>query len=312
MYVNDESNDNSLHPVYVIILVLLSVTLGFVVVGPLIGLIASTPFYDGKFLDLTNAIQNPLANPEVKIPVYVLQGFATLIGLIITPAVLLIAFRKSVSIFFRNQQFFLSTLLITPLIVVFFMGLNSFFVQWNSNLHFPEFLKSFEDWAREKEDYAAELTAFMTEFESSMELIVALIVIAVLPAIGEELVFRGLIQNELNRWTKNIHVAIWISAVLFSAFHLQFFGFVPRLLLGALFGYLYVWSGNLMMAMLAHFTNNAIAVLSLYYYQKGSLEFNVESTDAFPTSIILTSTLLTFSLLYYYRNFYRERKSFNT
>ncbi len=309
MSLNDEHYDNALHPVYVIILVLLSVTLGFVVVGPLIGLMASIPFYDGKFLDLTDAIQNPLENPEVKIPVYVLQGFATLIGLIITPAVLLIAFKKSISIFFRNQQFFLSTLLITPLIVVFFMGLNSFFIQWNSNFHFPEFLKSFEDWAREKENYAAELTAFMTAFESPMELIVALIVIAVLPAIGEELVFRGLIQNELNRWTKNIHVAIWVSAILFSAFHLQFFGFVPRLLLGALFGYLYFWSGNLMMAMFAHFTNNAIAVLSLYYYQKGSLEYNVESTEAFPTSIILTSTLLTFSLLYYYWNFYQQRKS---
>jgi membrane protease YdiL (CAAX protease family) len=286
---------------------LISVTLGFVIVGPLIGLVASTPFYEGKFLELTEAIQNPLENPEVKMPVYVLQGFATFIGLIITPTVLLLAFKKSISVFFRDQNFYFITLLITPLIVISFMGINSFFVQWNSNFHFPEFLKSFEDWARDKEDYAAELTAFMTEFKSPVELIVALMVIALLPAIGEEIVFRGLIQSELNRWTKNIHVAIWVSALLFSAFHLQFFGFVPRLLLGALFGYLYFWSGNLMMAMLAHFANNAVAVLSLYYYQQGTLKYNVESTEAFPVSVILTSCLFTFSLLYYYKTFYQQR-----
>jgi membrane protease YdiL (CAAX protease family) len=187
------------------------------------------------------------------------------------------------------------------------MGINSFFVQWNSELHFPEFLRSFEEWAREKENYAAELTAFMTEFESLGELMIALVVIALLPAIGEELVFRGLIQNELNRLTQNVHIAIWGSAILFSAFHLQFFGFVPRLLLGALFGYLYYWSGNLMMAMLAHFTNNAVAVLSLYYYQQGSLEYNVESTEAFPVSVILTSALFTSFLLYYFWNYYKQK-----
>ncbi len=141
------------------------------------------------------------------------------------------------------------------------------------------------------------------------ELIIALFVIAVLPAIGEELVFRGLIQNELKRLTQNVHVAIWVSALLFSAFHLQFFGFVPRLLLGALFGYLYYWSGNLSMAVLAHFTNNAVAVFSLYYYQQGTLEYNAESTEAFPLSVILTSGVFTSLLLLYFRNFYKTHDS---
>jgi membrane protease YdiL (CAAX protease family) len=150
----------------------------------------------------------------------------------------------------------------------------------------------------------------MTNFESKAELMIALLVIAVLPAIGEELVFRGLIQNELNKLTKNVHIAIWLSAILFSAFHLQFFGFLPRVLLGALFGYLYYWSGNLTMAILAHFTNNAVAIMSLYYYRQGTLEYNVETTKAFPIHVVLFACLLTFSLLYYFRNFYQNRSTF--
>lgn len=309
MFENEERPVTSLHPVPAIILIMISVTIGFVLVGPLIGVLASTPFYDGGILELAKALETPLESPGIKIPIYILQGFATLVGLIITPIVLLYVFKRSPSDFFKGKRLYTTTLFITPLIVLSFMGINSFFVQWNADLHFPGFLKSFEDWAREKEDYAAELTMFMTEFKSMGELIIALFVIAVLPAIGEELVFRGLIQNELKHLTQNVHVAIWVSAILFSAFHLQFFGFVPRLLLGALFGYLYYWSGNLSMAVLAHFTNNAVAVLSLYYYQQGTLEYNVESTEAFPLSVILTSGIFTSLLLYYFRNFYRSHDS---
>jgi membrane protease YdiL (CAAX protease family) len=296
-----------LHPVPTIILVMIAVTIGFVLVGPLIGVLATLPFYEGGLTDLLDALQTPLESPEIKIPVYVLQGFATLVGLIITPVIILRLLKSSVQALFDRQQFYFNTIIITPLIVISFMSINSFFVQWNSELHFPDFLQPFEEWAREKEDYAAELTAFMTEFESLAEVLIALIVIALLPAIGEELVFRGLIQNELNRLTRNVHIAIWTSAILFSAFHLQFFGFVPRLLLGALFGYLYYWSGNLVMAMLAHFTNNAVAVLSLYYYQQGTLEYNVESTEAFPVTVILLGALFTTLLLYYFWNFYKQK-----
>lgn len=305
----NEKSETFPHPAYAIIIILISVGLGFILVGPLIGMVASDPFFEGGFTELAEAIQNPNENPEVKIPIYILQGFATFIGLILTPVVLLLAYRKSVLNFFQEKEFYLSTLFITPLIVITFMGVNSIFVEFNANLHLPEFMKSFEDWAREKENYAEELTGFMTSFGSKSELVIALIVIAVLPAIGEELVFRGLIQNELNKLTKNVHIAIWLSAIIFSAFHLQFFGFVPRMLLGALFGYLYYWSGNLSMAILAHFTNNAFALISLYSYRQGSLDYNVETTEALPIQVVMFACVITFALLYYYRNFYENRSA---
>lgn len=87
--------------------------------------------------------------------------------------------------------------------------------------------------------------------------------IAIVPAVGEELLFRGVIQKIFTNMTKNYHWGIWISAILFSALHMQFYGFIPRALLGALFGYILVYSGSLRLPILCHFANNFIGVLAL-------------------------------------------------
>jgi uncharacterized protein len=195
------------------------------------------------------------------------------------------------------------------ILVIVFMGVNSVFIEWNSTAEFPEFLKGFEQWAREKEDLAAKMTEFLTQFNSVFEVAIALFVIAVLPAIGEEIVFRGIVQNLLRKLTSNIHVSIWIAAFLFSAIHLQFFGFVPRLLLGALFGYLYYWSGSLTMAMLAHFVNNGFSVLAIYFYQKGTMTYDLESPESLPLTAVAVCTVATAGLLFYFYNYFRNLKS---
>jgi membrane protease YdiL (CAAX protease family) len=162
----------------------------------------------------------------------------------------------------------------------------------------------------EKEDVAAELTTYLTRFDSFGLFAFAFIVIAVLPGIGEELVFRGMLQPELQRATGNIHAAIWISAIMFSAIHLQFFGFIPRVLLGVLFGYLYYWSGNIAIPMLAHFVNNGFSVLMLYLHQRGIVSFNVESVESAHPLMVVLFTLITFALLLYLKKFHRENNSF--
>jgi membrane protease YdiL (CAAX protease family) len=102
-------------------------------------------------------------------------------------------------------------------------------MEWNMTFEFPESMKAFGDWAREQEDKFAEMTKFLTHFESFGGFLVGLLVIAVIPAIGEEFVFRGLIQNELWRNSRNVHVTPFgCRLILFSAIHMQFFGFVPR------------------------------------------------------------------------------------
>lgn len=304
----ENENQPYVNPGLILICTFFTVAAGFIVIGPLLGTLIALPFFKEGPLALVEALQNPTQHPEIKMPLYIVQGGATFFGLIAGPMLMLKALKLSPYDLFRSRLY-ATPLILTPIIVIVFMSVNSLFIEWNANAHFPEFLKGFEDWARAKEDYAAEITKFLTHFDSIGEVIVAMMVIAVLPAIGEELVFRGLIQNELMRASRNIHVSIWVAAFLFSAIHMQFFGFVPRILLGALFGYLYYWSGSLVISMLAHFINNGFAVIGLYLYQQGKLNFDVGGNEAAPWPAILSSAVLTIALLYYFRKYYREQRT---
>jgi membrane protease YdiL (CAAX protease family) len=176
------------------------------------------------------------------------------------------------------------------------------------NVQFPEFLKEFSSWAREQEDKLIEMTKFLTTFNTTSDFLLGLFVIAILPGIGEELVFRGLIQNELWRSSKNIHAAIWTSAILFSAIHMQFFGFMPRMLLGALFGYLYYWSGNLLIPMIAHFFHNGFTLSMIYLYTKGSIDVNIDSEESAPLPLVALCTVFNFALLYYFKKHYTTQE----
>jgi hypothetical protein len=92
--------------------------------------------------------------------------------------------------------------------------------------------------------------------------------IAIIPAIGEELLFRGVLQRIFTEWFKSAHWGIWISAFLFSAIHMQFFGFLPRMFLGLFFGYLLEATGSLWIPILAHFINNLTGVLLSFFVAK--------------------------------------------
>lgn len=302
------SNTPDVSPVKVIFLTLITVLLGFVIIGPLIGVMVAMPFFDGNFMDLVAAVQDPPAHPEVKVPLYIMQGCATFVGLIVGPVLLLLAFRRSVNDFFRNDHFSIKPIILTILMVIVFVGVNSFFIEWNAGLTLPESLKGFEDWAREKEDAAGVITTFLTNFESVGQLLLAIFVIAVLPGIGEELVFRGLLQKEFIKAGTNVHVSIWLAAILFSTMHMQFFGFVPRMFLGALFGYLYYWSGSLSLAMLAHFVNNGVSIVALYFYQQGAFEFDMESTESLPWQMVALSAGLTTILLTAFHKHYSDKQ----
>jgi membrane protease YdiL (CAAX protease family) len=303
------TNSPEAHPLKVILLTLLTVLIGFVIVGPLVGVMVTMPFFDGNMMDLVEAIQNPTAHPEIKIPLYIMQGCATCVGLIVGPSILLMAFRRSIIDFFKSDQFDLKSVVLTILTVIVFIGVNSFFIEWNSNLSLPESLKGFEEWAREKEDAATTITTFLTHFDSVAQVFLALFVIAVLPGIGEELVFRGLLQKEFIKASGNVHLSIWVAAILFSTMHMQFFGFVPRMFLGALFGYLYYWSGSLSLAMLAHFINNGISVVALYFYQQGAFNFDLESAESLPWQMVAFSAGLTLLLLTAFKKYYSDKTS---
>lgn len=192
---------------------------------------------------------------------------------------------------------------------VSFMLVNAYFIEWNEGIHFPEFMAGFEKWARDLEQQLAEATEKFTTFNNFGEFALGFIAIAILPGIGEELLFRGVLQNSLHRWSKNKHIAIWISAFIFGAIHMQFFGLVPRMMLGAVFGYLYVWSGNIWYPMIAHATNNGLAVTLAYYAQLYESDLNIDDTESLPWYGQLAATVFFIGLMLIFRNYYLRSKA---
>jgi membrane protease YdiL (CAAX protease family) len=289
-----------------IVLALTIVTFFFL--GPFIALVITMPFYPGSFMDMISAMSNPLAHPEVKIPMMMVQGITTLLAFIVVPYFYAKKYMDLTpkDLFGKEVPSPLITILVFAIVIVFMIA-NSIFIEWNQNVQLPEMLSGLEDWARGIEDQAAMITEYLTSFTSLSDFLIALVVIAVLPAIGEELVFRGLVQNHIHILTKNVHKAVWISAIIFSFFHFQFFGFVPRMLLGALFGYLYVWSGNIAYPILAHFINNGFTLLMVYFYHSGAIEFDIESTETVPLTNALLAMVVTAVLLYLFSAHFRKQ-----
>ncbi len=190
---------------------------------------------------------------------------------------------------------------LVSLIVIAFMPFDGLIIEWNQGLHLPQTLAPLEQWIRDKEKNLEGVTKYLTTFKTPLQLTIAMLVIAVIPAIGEETLFRGILQRNLSYWTGNVHVGVWLAAALFSAIHVQFLGFFPRMLLGALFGYLYVWSGNLWVPILAHFVNNGFTVAMVYLFQRKMVPVDIESTESVPVLGALVSGVVTLGFLYYFR-----------
>jgi uncharacterized protein len=170
----------------------------------------------------------------------------------------------------------------------------------NQMMSLPEALSGLEQWMRSTEIRAEEITHAFLKTESLRGLFINLMIVAVLASVAEELLFRSVLIRLFREWFGNVHVAVFVSALLFSAFHLQFFSFLPRFLLGIIFGYLFVWSGSVWLPMLAHFVNNASAVVVFYLVGQGAIEVPVEEFGAVENpallwvSILLTAVLLVF------------------
>ncbi|MCB0504004.1 MAG: CPBP family intramembrane metalloprotease [Cyclobacteriaceae bacterium] len=295
-------------PWKLLIITVVSSFLGFQLLGILIGVLVALPFYDGGAMGLLNAMADPVGNPDVRMPILIIQGVGSAFGLIFIPWFI---YTKifSLQLNFGQTRASLQPVIYTVLIVIFFMAVNSPVVEWNQNIQLPQAFSGFEQVLKSMEKDLEVLTKYMTSFETTSQFLFGVLIIAVIPAIGEELVFRGLVQNHFFRITKNIHVAIWLAALLFGAIHMQFYGMFARMLLGVVFGYLYYYSGNLFYSMLAHFINNGVAVLAVYMYNKGQLEYDMESAEALPWYQVLLSTVV-FVLLFltFIRNF-KPKKS---
>lgn len=290
-------------PWKLLIITIVSSLLGFQLVGSLLGILVALPFFDGSLMDFVAAMGDPLSYPGIRVPILIIQGIGSAFGMIFVPWLIYTKIFKF-NLNFGQLRAKLQPAIITFLIVIFFMAVNSPVAEWNQNIKLPSSFSGLEQALQSMEKDLQVLTEYMTDFDSPGQFLFGVLIIAVIPAIGEELVFRGLVQNHFFRMTKNIHVAIWLAAFLFGAIHMQFYGMFARMLLGVLFGYLYYYSGSIFYAMLGHFVNNGIAVLAVYMYNNGQLDYDLESTDALPWyQVLLSAVILVLLFFAFVRNF---------
>ena len=151
--------------------------------------------------------------------------------------------------------------ILTALMLLFILPLIDVTAYINAKMQLPEFMAPVENWMRSTEDLATDLTEKMLSEEGVIPFIINILVIGVMAGVFEELLFRGALLTILREKMKNPHIAIWIIAFIFSAIHLQFYGFIPRLILGAVFGYMLYWSNSIWVPVIAHFLNNSIIVI---------------------------------------------------
>ncbi|SHM35801.1 hypothetical protein SAMN04488057_101191 [Cyclobacterium lianum] len=195
---------------------------------------------------------------------------------------------------------------ITVPLLLGFVLLNSLLVYLNMNVEFPDSMRGLETMFREKEDQLMQLTRFLTDFDSVGELLMGVLVIGVLAGIGEEYLFRGILQPKLHHYTGSAHLGVWITAFIFSAIHFQFYGFLPRLMLGALFGYLYLYSGSLVYPTLAHILNNTFTVFMVYLNKFDLVEFDMEDSSQLHWEYVLLGAIV---FLMSWRMFLKLEKS---
>jgi hypothetical protein len=233
----------------------------------------------------------------------------TVVGMIILPLLYVFYIKKELSGILFNPSYFQfpSFLLAALSITIVALPMVGIVGDWNKQIVFPESMSSVEAAMRLMEDKAAQMTKLIVDYQSTGEMLVVIFTVALLPAVSEELVFRGILQNDLVKSTGNIHVAVFASAAIFSFIHFQFFGFFPRMILGIILGYLYITSGNLWVSMLMHFTNNALVVVALNLHQKGMLKIDPESSKDLPLASIYVSVAMSLAILYYCWSLYKQR-----
>ncbi len=254
-------------PILAQILIIFAVPVIAVACAGLFSLLALA-LYTGASIDHIPSLMSGVPSQQVIDAYKITQLISTVFVFMLPPLILpWLLFQENPLDYLRARKKSHVTLyILTALIFYAASPLLDFTIVWNSKLHLPGFMHDIETWMQQGEDTNDKITAYFLKMPNIGSLITNIIIIALLPAIAEEFMFRGFIQRILVSWTKRPHLAILLSAAIFSFIHFQFYGFVPRMLLGMLFGYLFYWSGDIKLPIFAHFINNFVGVMAAYYH----------------------------------------------
>lgn len=185
------------------------------------------------------------------------------------PAYLVVAFSTDRPVHYLkidNDRNLVQKIVFALLIFCVSYPFTSFLGQWNSGMKLPDQMRGIEEVMRSMENAAMETTELLLSGSTIGSLMLNLLIVAGMAAISEELFFRGALQQFLMEKFRNGHAAVWITALLFSAVHFQFYGFLPRMVLGSLLGYLFLYTRNLWVPVVFHFANNATVIILNFFW----------------------------------------------
>lgn len=227
------------------------------------------------------------------------QGLSSILMFVVPPIVYYYITRKTnqmQALGFRSVNKPWHAFIITGIVLMFVsLPVTNQLTEWNEGMSFGPALSMLENYLKTLEEAAQKTTEQMLNVDTIGGLLFNLVIIALIPAIGEELTFRGVLQQGLMR-KMNPHVAIILSAAIFSFIHFQFYGFLPRMFLGILLGYMFYLSGSLWTSITMHFVNNGSAVVVYYLNHKGVIEVDVDHFGAMSPTMVVISAVVTIAL----------------
>jgi len=282
------------------LILLLTLVISFLLFSVLIGILALVPFFGTGVIGLLSAPD--YTSLSVVNGMKVIQIINTLGGLLL-PAVIymwLCAPESKIYLGLRKSTFIYVSIVLSAFLIVFAQPLIGWANELNSYLALPKSLSSIENWMKNAETQGALITEAFLSTTSASGLLLNIFMIAILPAFAEEILFRGALATLFKDWTKNVHLAVFLSAFIFAAIHMQFYGFLPRFLLGTVLGYLFFWSGSLWLPIVAHFTNNFLSVIVEFLYRKGTIQSNAENFGMDNTALFTIISIIGVTGLLYY------------
>jgi len=190
-----------------------------------------------------------------------------------------------------NRRMALS-LLGALLVMLSLVPLSDWLSNLNEGFHLPQRWAALEQSLRDIEDLSQRTVEGLLLRDGAGVFCLNILVLAILPALCEELLFRGALQQTLCRLFANQHAAVWVTAAIFSLFHLEFFAFLPRFVLGVALGYLFVYGKSIWINAFAHFVNNAAVVVMYAFVNAGKIDISVAESFNSPWYLALASLAL--------------------
>ena len=277
---------------------LLVVILGGLISSFLVGAVICQLVYGISFFSSSNQVFDP-SNSQMMDAMKTMQLFNAIGTFVVPPLVFLHLRGQSFSNYLKLEKS-LSGIIVAKVFVlaIAMIPLANYLGSINEAIPFPEFL----NFLKVAEEQTLLLTQQFLIMDSIWDLGIMILIMGVVASVGEELLFRGILQNLFQNWSKSKHLAAWLTALFFSVIHMQYHAVLPRFFLGAFIGYVYLYSGNLRSAIYLHFFYNTSLVVLAFLIQHEYVSSSLESFGTVSISIAISAVILLFSISYKWFN----------